>query len=283
MNSTKFVALATLSTLLSISANAALTLTPGTVVVSSELSGMLRQLDPLTGSTLSSVQLRTPSGANIASVVAMTLVNQQLYVSDGFSTGRVNPETGIVTHVFGNFSSGLGNRDGLLLTQGNQSIGIFSLDGVLLSDVECDGQSAGVPPEVGYRFRDVDWTGQRYGMLEDPHGDTQPTYFEVFEFNEQGAYITNTVQYFRPPTYNPNGFDIDLATNQFWIALDRFDSFNSQVRLYDRSNPTALRSLTLPYGGLTDVVYIPIPTPGASSLALASVALAATRRRRKLP
>ena len=254
----------------------ALQLTPGNLVVSTELSGVLREVDPFTGTTLSSVQLRTPSGANINSVFAITEVAGDLYVSTGDYAGRVNPSTGTVVPLYVTFSGGLGNREGLLLGQGSFTINTRTTEGVLVSSIDVDGQTAGIPPEVSDWFRDVDWTPSvgLYSMLVDTHSN--PSYFWIPQFNDAGAYSSLEVNYLRPANYNANGFDI--VGNQRWVALNRADDFNSQVRLYEAFNPTAVRVLSLPFGGASDIVYI-VPTPASAAVLLGAGVFAVRRRR----
>jgi hypothetical protein len=258
-------------------AMASLQLTPGTLLVSSHNDGIIRQIDPITGATLSSVAAVYPNGASAMFVAAMTTLNGDVYVADGFQTLRLNLTTGRLTPLFANITTGMNSRPGQIVIQGDQFIYWYDTSGVLIDSLLVDNQAAGA--ELAFLLQDVAWTGSQFSLLYDQTGPS-PAKFNLFRFNTDGSVAGSSVQFNRNPNFDANGFDIDLATNRYWVAMS--SQFNpgtsSEVRLYEDFNPNALRTLQLPFGGASDIVYI-VPTPASAAVLLGAGVFAVRRRR----
>jgi hypothetical protein len=259
------------------SAQGALQLTPGTLLVSSVNSGVIRQIDPVTGATLSSVAAVYQNGAPAAFFDAMTVVGDEVFVADGSQTLRLNRTTGLLTPLFTNFAGGMGSRPGQIMIQSNQNVGLYDVNGTLIEWLQVDNQGAGA--DQSFLLQDVAWTGSQFSLLYDQTGSS-PARFNLFQFNTDGSVAGSSVQFNRNPNFDANGFDIDLATNRYWVAMS--SQFNpgtsSEVRLYEDGNPNALRTLQLPFGGASDIVYI-VPTPASAAVLLGAGVFAVRRRR----
>jgi hypothetical protein len=256
--------------------HAALQLTPGTLLVSSINNGIIRQIDPLTGATLSSVAAVYQNGMPAEFFDAMTVLDGNVYVADGFQTLRLNHTTGLLAPLFVNVTGGMSSRPGQIIIQGDQFVYWYDTAGVLIDSVMVDNQSAG-GADIAERLRDVSWTGTRFNLLFDQQ-DQSPARFNFFRFNTDGSLAGSSVQFNRGALFQCNGFDVDLATNQYWVAMNRFDGSSSEVRLYQDGNPNALRTLQLPFGGASDIVYI-VPTPASAAVLLGAGVFAVRRRR----
>jgi hypothetical protein len=259
------------------SAPGALQLTPGTLLVSSVNSGVIRQIDPVTGATLSSVAAVYQNGAPAAFFDAMTVVGDEVFVADGSQTLRLHRTTGVLTPLFTNFTGGMGSRPGQIMIQSNQNVGLYDVNGTLIEWLQVDNQGAGA--DQSFLLQDVAWTGSQFSLLYDQTGSS-PARFNLFQFNTDGSVAGSSVQFNRNPNFDANGFDIDLATNRYWVAMS--SQFNpgtsSEVRLYEDGNPNALRTLQLPFGGASDIVYI-VPTPASAAVLLGAGVFAVRRRR----
>lgn len=259
--------------------SAALNLTPGSLIVSSSTNGVLRQVDPVTGVVLSSLQVRTASGVPFSSLLAVTVVSNEVYALDGDRGGRINTTTGTFTPLFQDFGDGLGSLNGNLITSsGTSSIATWSTTGTLLSTTMLDLATAGIS-DVSWRLRDVAIRGTHFAMLYETEADAL-TDFSVYNFRQDGSYVGTSVNYIRPNLYLAQGFDIDPANNSRWVALRRWDDFNSQLRLYDQSNINAIRTFTVNFGAVSDVAIVPIPAP--ASVALLGLAASLAHRRKRV-
>ena len=259
------------------SAFAALQLTPGTLLVSSRNDGVIRQIDSITGATLSSVAAMYSNGVSAVFFDAMTVLDGNVYVADGFQTLRLNQTTGLLTPVFENITGGMSSRPGQIVIQGDQFVYWYDSSGNLIDSVMVDNQSAG-GADIAERLRDVVWTGSQFSILFDQQ-DESPAKFNLYLFNTDGSLSGSSVQFNRSPNFPANGFDTDPTTNRYWVAMSReFNSTSSEVRLYEDFNPNALRTLQLPFGGASDIVYI-VPTPASAAVLLGGGVFAVRRRR----
>lgn len=252
----------------------ALNLTPGTLIATCSNNGVLRQVDPLNGSVLSSVQMQYANGSLVSGALGVAISGAGVFVAADDWFGSVDPVTGIFTPIRVDFSEYLGTRQNNFLVgapdvrewdaQGNE-VGNTQLntEGVILNVID---------------IKDVGWAGNRFALLHDQQ-DFTPNDFAIFTFNTQGVVTGNEAYYARAQNYFAQGFDLDLANDQRWVAMSRFDNFNSKLALYQRGNVTALRTFNITFGALSDVAYIPVPSPGTLAITSTLVLFAAKRRR----
>lgn len=261
-----------------LAAHASLSLTPGSLIVSSSTNGVLRQVDPASGAVLSSLQVRTASGVPYSSLLAVTVLGGEVYALDGDSAGRIDTTTGTFTPLFQYFGDGLGNLNGNLITSaGGSSVATWSTSGALVGSTLLDLDTAGIGT-VSWRLRDVAALGTNFSLLYETETDAL-TDFTAYNFRTNGSYLGTEVNYVRPALYFAQGFDIDPSNSSRWVALRRWDDFNSQLRLYDRTNRNAIRTFTVNFGAVSDVAIVPVPSPATLSVPVAC-ALFSVRRRR---
>lgn len=257
---------------------AALNLTPGSLLVSSSTNGILREVNPVTGVVSSSIQVRAVNGAIFSSLLAVSIIDDEVYVIGNDGVGRVNKATGTFTPLFQYFGDGLGNLNGNMITQGGGfDVDTWSTNGLLLGVTLLDLDHAGIS-DVSWRLRDVASTGTNYTLLYETESDAI-NFFTFYNFRFDGSYITQETNYIRPSLYLAQGFDIDPANNNRWVALRRWDDFNSQLRLYEENNVNAIRTFTVNFGAVSDVAIVPVPSPATLSVPIAC-ALFSVRRRR---
>jgi hypothetical protein len=249
-------------------ASGALAPFPGTIVVSDQTSGTLRQYDAASGQLVGSVVALSNMSARTHGI---TNFNGELYgyVSIGATTeyfGRIDPATGAVTPLSsGNLIrfNALATLDGTFVALGSDwNVYRFSSQGDLVSTTLLNDFGG--------------WNQYQTGGLACDGGTylTSTTSVEQVKFwslNGQGS-----TQRSLNAVSSIHGVEYESATGRAWTVSS--DGSFTSVRMFEPATPTQVWSATFNGFG-TDAAYFPIPAPGGVVAGLA-IAFITTRRRR---
>lgn len=262
-------------------AMANITLTPGSILASSSSTNQIYQYDSVTGAQVGSLTLyTTPPGSSEVRTYGITVLNGEIYVSYATTTttgiARVDRNTGQVLTlpptppIFG--SNGLTTRNGNLVIHSAGYVGqINPVTGVELSHIGLQQFPYGEGSQVEEGFS-IAFDGTNYLSM------TKATNNHIM----LRWYDGNTGLAARSPEDlfslgdDPAGLDFDTKTN-----ILRYSTIGSGPQSYIRTFSGASTPQIVVSGvRISDIVTVPIPTPGAMGLAIAPLFLASRRKRR---
>ncbi len=265
-----------LLTLFASASHAGLVPLPGTILASTQSSGTILQYDALTGAQVGSLQV-TIDGQPADVLQGIDVLGDQIMVGAarqfvGGGTGVVDPATGTIVFVttalvptaFDHL-----NDNNFITGDVGRFRGVYNSSFQLVEVVE---QIFAPGTYSTQEFRGVAGTSTGFATTYQPYFD------EIQLWARTGAYLG--VRSFNNDDFGSlnNCLEFDAATNAFWFGEAGISS-TSRIKRYNPTSPNAEWTASLP-GYLTDLAYIPIPSPHAVGLfAVSSLALATRRRR----
>ena len=251
-------------------AQAALTSLPGTILVTDQSNGTIRQYNASTGQLVGTVATRIADGSLADGAIGIAQVEGTIYchawrTGPVQSFGVLNPQTGQITTSLPLVSSAsLGILFNTFVTVSNRSVFRYGLDGTYIASQNLDGNGVTTGSFMGFAC-----DGTRYITTS----DTYVNEVEYWTLDGLGAGIRHLNGV--PESFY--GLDVDPQSGNLWVI--RSDTSTSWVSLYTPQSPNPVWSSSFNGFG-RDVVYFPIPSAGTLCVIVGTLGTFARIRRR---